>query len=167
MSFTELLRSQGYEPSHRVLASQPVNAPTDVASDLGVAEGTPCRYLRRLLLADGEPVGVSQTWLPSEVLGGHEGLLDPEGLGGGSLYALLQEPPVGLALHRAVETVNPAAADPDAASLLGIEPGSPVLVLKRITFDPDERPVESTRLVFAGDRYEYRVELYRPTGGEG
>ena len=56
-------------------------------------------------------------------------------------------------------------AAPGTAELLGCPAGSPVLVLKRISFDVDERPVESTRLVFAGDRYEYRVELYRPAGG--
>jgi DNA-binding GntR family transcriptional regulator len=35
-------------------------------------------------------------------------------------------------------------------------------VIKRITFTPDDRAVEWTRLLFAGDRYEYRVEMQRP-----
>jgi GntR family transcriptional regulator len=48
------------------------------------------------------------------------------------------------------------------ARLLGCEPASPLLVIRRITFTPEELPVEWTRLLFAGDRYEYRVEMQRP-----
>ena len=57
-SFTELLLSQGYMPEHRLLESSVEPAPIDVAGDLGIEEGASCRYLRRLHLADGEPIGV-------------------------------------------------------------------------------------------------------------
>lgn len=163
-SFTELLRSQGYAPSHRLLASSTVGAPEEVASDLGLEEGAPCRFLRRLFLADGNPVGLAETWLPREVLGPGDELFEHGALEDGSLYELL-EGEVGLALHRAIETVNPSVADARDGGLLRCPPGSPVLLIRRISFDRDERPVESTRLVFAGDRYEYRVEMYRPGPG--
>ena len=56
--------------------------------------------------------------------------------------------------------------DADSAELLGCEPGAPVLAIGRLTFTPAGRAVESTRLLFVGDRYEYRVELHRPALGE-
>lgn len=162
-SFTELLRNQGYEPSHRLLASRVEPADGDVASTLQVAEGAPCRYLRRLFLADGDPVGLAETWLPLEVLGSGDPLLESGGpLEEGSLYELLQGEPIGLDLHRAIETINPGIAGEADSALLGCEPGSPLLVIKRVTYTPEDRPVESTLLLFAGGRYEYRVEMFRP-----
>ncbi len=164
-SFTELVSAQGFEPSHRILASVVVGAPPDVAVELGVGPGTTCRFLRRLMLADGTAVGVAETWLPHDVVGAHEELFDQDRLGGGSLYAVLQSPPLGLVLHRAVESISPGVADSEAAGLLGCGEGSPVLSIKRVTFTPEDRVVEATHLVFAGDRYEYRVELHRPQEG--
>ena len=161
-SFSELLRAQGYEPAHRLIASAVRSAPAAVAEGLEVEEGSPCRFLRRLFLADGDPVGVAETWIPSALLGPHDDLLEHGAIEHGSLYELLQAQPIGLVLARAVETINPGLAEEPDAGLLGCEPGDPLLVIKRISFTPQGRPVEWTQLLFAGDRYEYRVEMQRP-----
>lgn len=162
-SFTENMRAQGHTPSRRVLESRVAVPPPGVATVLGLeADGQRCRFLRRLLSADGQPVGVAETWLPVAVLGAHDDLFDPARLESGSLYDLLQSPPIGLVLHRGVETVRSGLADADHARLLGCEPGAAVLVVDRLTHTPQDRPVEATRMVFAGGRYEYRVEMFRP-----
>lgn len=164
-SFTELASSQGFTPSHRVLSSSTQQAPAEVAAELGLADGAPCRFLRRLFLADGEAVGLAETWLPAAALGGHDELFERERLDQGSMYEALQSEPIGLVLDRAVETISPGAVDAQSAGLLGCEPGAPVLLIRRLTFTPDGSAVEATRLVFVGDRYEYRVELHRPELG--
>jgi GntR family transcriptional regulator len=161
-SFSELLRSQGYTPSHRLLASSMRPASPEVAEGLGLEERAPCRFLRRLFLADGDPVGLAETWLPQTLLGEHDHLFEQGAIEEGSLYELLQGEPLRLFLARAVETINPGLAEEPDAGLLGYEPGSPLLVIKRITFTPEGQAVEWTRLLFAGDRYEYRVEMQRP-----
>jgi GntR family transcriptional regulator len=115
-----------------------------------------------LFLADEDPVGLAETWIPVDALGGHEELLENGAIEKGSLYELLQSEPIKLTLHRAVETIGPGLADDENAILLGLSPGSPLLVITRRTSTPEERAVEWTRLLFAGDRYEYRVELARP-----
>ena len=164
-SFSELAASQGFVPSHRVLSSTATDVPADSAGELGLAEGTRCRLLRRLLLADGEPVGLAETWLPLASLHGHDELLDRDRLDEGSMYEVLQDEPIGLVLDRAVETISPGVADHASAGLLACEAGTPVLLIRRLTFTPERQVVESTRLVFVGDRYEYRVELHRPEPG--
>jgi len=164
-SFTELARSQGFTPSHRVLSSSVEDVPADAAGELGLAEGTRCRYLRRLFLADGSPVGLAETWLPVSVLNGHDDLFDRDRLHEGSMYAVLQSEAIGLVLDHAVETISPSAVDAPSAELLGCDAGAPVLLIRRQTFTPEGRCVESTRLVFVGDLYEYRVELHRPEPG--
>lgn len=154
-SFSELASSQGFRPSHRVLESAVVESPPAVAAELDLAPGAPCRFLRRLLLADGDPVGLAETWLPLDVLRGRDEPFE------GSLYEALEREPIALELHEASETVSPGVADADRARLLGCLPGTPVLLINRVTFAAGGRAVECTRLVFVGDRYEYRVELRR------
>ena len=164
-SFTELASSQGFVPSHRVLSSSEEEAPPDVAAELGLAEGARCRFLRRLFLADGDAVGLAETWLPLDVLHGHGELFDRDRLDQGSMYEVLQSEPIGLVLDHAVETISPGVVDAPSAQLLGCEAGTPVLLIRRLAFSPEGHAVESTRLVFVGDRYEYRVELHRPAPG--
>jgi GntR family transcriptional regulator len=164
-SFTELATSQGFVPSHRVLSSERTELPPEAAEETGLAGGTPCRRLRRLLLADGEPVGLAETLLPLAVLGGHDDLFDRDRLDDGSMYEVLQHEPVGLVLDHAVETISPGVVDAASAGLLECEPGTPVLLIRRVTFASGGGVVESTRLVFVGERYEYRVELRRPPAG--
>jgi GntR family transcriptional regulator len=140
------------------------DAPADVARELGCDEGSPCRFLRRLFLADGNAVGLADTWLPLPALRGHDDLFDRERLDRGSMYEVLRSEPIGLVLDHATETISPGVVDVQSAELLGCEPGTPVLLIRRLTFAPDGRAVESTRLVFVGDRYEYGVELQQPGG---
>jgi GntR family transcriptional regulator len=161
-SFAELASSQGFKPSHRVLSSSVEEAPADVVAELGLAEGARCRFLRRLFLADGDTVGLAETWLPLEVLRGHDDLFARDRLSEGSMYEVLQRDPIGLVLDHAAETITPGVADAGSAALLGCGPGTPVLLIRRLTYSPGGQAVESTRLVFVGERYEYRVELQRP-----
>jgi GntR family transcriptional regulator len=161
-SFSELARSQGFAPSHRMLSSALVTAPEDVAADLGVDHGAQARHLMRLLLADGRVVGLADTWLPHDLIAGSEDLFEEGRLDQGSLYELLQRPPVSLVLHRAEETISASVADTSLATQLECDPGEPVLVVKRISWAPDDRVVESTRLLFVSERYEYRVSMQPP-----
>jgi GntR family transcriptional regulator len=162
LSFSELARSQGFVPSHRMLSSEVVPATESVAGDLAVEPGAPARHLRRLLLADGKVVGLADTWLPHDLIASHDELFEEGRLGSGSLYELLQRPAVSLVLHHAEETISASVADEALAELLGCERGSPVLVVKRVTSTPEDRVVESTRLLFVSERYEYRVAMQPP-----
>lgn len=161
-SFTENMLSQGYEPSRRVLVSMVADPPEDIASRLQLAARRRCRFLRRLLLADQEIVGLAETWLPLDILGSREELFDASRLEEGSLYDLLQGPDIRLDLHRGVEKVHPAVASSQYADFLQCSAESPVLVVDRLTFTSEQRPVEATRMIFAGNRYEYTVEMFRP-----
>lgn len=161
-SFSQLLASQGHRPSHRLLRTEVVEAPAEVARQLDLAPATSCRTLERVLLADDEPVGVSRTWLPRHVLGTHEDDIVRGADAGASLYRLLADTGAGLAPDRGVETIQPAIAGPDERRLLGCAVGTPLLQIRRTTWTAAGAPVEWTELVFLPGRYEYRVELHRP-----
>ncbi len=87
-------------------------------------------------------------------------LFDPSALESGSLYDLLQGPEIGLRLHRGTETIRAGGASVDEARLLECAPSSPTLIVRRVTYTPSDRPIESTVMTFAADRYEYRVDLF-------
>jgi GntR family transcriptional regulator len=161
-SFSELARSQGFVPSHRMLSSEVVTPPEDVTLDLAIEPGAPARHLRRLLLADRRVVGLADTWLPHDLLAAHDELFEEGRLDSGSLYELLQSPPVAVVLQHAEETISASVAEEALAHLLGCDPGSPVLVVKRVTSTPEDRVIESTRLLFVSERYEYRVSMQPP-----
>lgn len=162
-SFKENMLSQGYVPSHRTLASYEAQAPQDVAAKLGVDEATSCRFLRRLLLADGEVIGAAETWIPREMLGEHDRLLEQSVFDEGSLYDLLESPPINLTLEHGAERIGARVADERYAELLGCQPGDPLLSVDRVTYDASERAVEWTHMVFLGSRYEYPVNMNRPS----
>jgi len=45
------------------------------------------------------------------------------------------------------------------ARLLGREPGEPVIVIERLAFDPERRPIEWRRSRGPADRFRYHAEI--------
>lgn len=164
-SFTENMRAQGYTPERRLLRSETVRTPTGLFDEPGFTSQR-CQFVLRLLLADLQPIGVSQTWLPVDALGGRLDLFTADVLESGSLYELLQGPDIGMQLHSGTETVRAERATEEQAELLECSPGDPTLVVRRSSRTRTGRAVEWTVMTFAAVRYEYSVELLRPDGGE-
>ncbi|MHA7277174.1 GntR family transcriptional regulator [Arthrobacter sp. Hz1] len=156
-SFTQNMKSQGYDPKRLLLESAIVDSPPVIQSVTG-SKGS-CQFVRRLLLADGNPIGLAETWLPVESLAGRLDLFNAEILESNSLYELLQGPKIGLQLDRGVETVRAGAASDEEAHHLMCPANSPTLIVRRVSYTPSNRPVEWTVMTFPADRYEYRVEL--------
>jgi GntR family transcriptional regulator len=165
-SFSDLLRGQGYRPSHRLLGTSLAEAPAAVAQGLHLDDGAVCRELARVLSADDDPVGVSRTWLPLDVVGDHDDAITRGAAEGRSLYELLAEASPQLVPARASETIDPVLAGAAEASLLGCEPGTPLLFIRRSSWTASDLPLEWTELRFVPGRYQYRVELHRPDARE-
>ena len=77
-----------------------------------------------------------------------------------SLYELLQSQ-YHLYPARARETYLAAAANAEAAELLGIPVGAPVFTVERVTLLPNERPFEFVQSVVRGDRYTIVLDLVK------
>jgi GntR family transcriptional regulator len=63
-------------------------------------------------------------------------------------------------LWKAEETAEPATANRKEVQLLGIPVGALVLAVRRLSYLASGEPAESVKLVFRGDKYRYRVDLY-------
>jgi len=57
----------------------------------------------------------------------------------------------------AEQTIEAIAATDEASQLLGVEVGSPLLSVERISFDRFSAPVEWVELSYRADRYRFKV----------
>ena len=140
----------------RYLECRRTRATGDIARHLAVRPSDPVVYLRRLLSFEGAPVVLDEIWLPGNLFK----KLTAERLAEytGPLYGLF-ETEFGTRMIRADERIRAVAATTDAAKLLKVAPGSPLLLVERVSYTYGERPVEVRRGLSVTDRYHYRNTL--------
>ncbi|GHF73855.1 GntR family transcriptional regulator [Amycolatopsis bartoniae] len=156
-SYTEDMRAQGREPSSKLIEIEELPSEPEMSKLLGIRSGAKILRMRRLRLADGEPMALETTHLPLSRFRG----LRKHISGGGSLYAVLREQ-FGVQMERAEETIETSLAGPVEAELLGADVGMPVLLLSRHSFGSDGKPVEFVRSIYRGDRYKFVTTLTTP-----
>ncbi len=143
----------------RTLAVVP--ADDQMAAELQIEPDAPVVLLERLRFVEDQPWVLTVTHLPHALVPG----LEHEDLGDRSLYAVLEET-YGVRLAHGRRSVEASAAPQPLAGALGVAPGAPVLVLRSLSFDADDRPVESFVAYHRGDRSRFEVDLVRePVSG--
>jgi GntR family transcriptional regulator len=154
-SYTEGVRRQGRTPGRTLVALEPLPADETQAAHLEIEPGAELLHLERILLSDDEPMGLESTFLPATRFPRLRAEFDP----GTSLYAYVRG--TGVVFDRAVEHIETVLASPREAALLGTSPALPMLLLNRVSRDPDGRPIERVRSLFRGDRFSLVAELRR------
>ena len=152
-SFTQDMVQRGMVPSSRLLAADQMTDP-HLADELGITPSAPIARIRRLRLADGEPMALETTHLPLELC---PGILSLD-LEHRSLYEILQTV-YQLRIKTADESIEGRLAEHGTAALLHIEANSPVLYNTRRTQLEDGRIVEFVRRWYRADRYQFRIRL--------
>jgi GntR family transcriptional regulator len=156
-SYTEDMATTGRRPGSRLLDAAVVPAPDNIAERLELLQPATVERLERLRLADTEPMAVEEVYLDAERFDGIGAAMHH----GTSLYRLLEEA-YGVTLLRAEQTIETVLASPAEASLLETGTGLPLLLLTRISWDEQGRPVEYVRSLYRGDRYRLVAHLSRP-----
>lgn len=123
------------------------------ASLLGVPADTESTYLTRKKLKNGEPVSIMTTWIPSHIVSPHE---LRERFDASITEFFLDDADHKLAT--ATAWVSAAGADKDEAAALGVEVGSPLVVLREIFFDKSGNALCECRNVFVSDSIELKVD---------
>ncbi|TAM84861.1 MAG: GntR family transcriptional regulator [Jatrophihabitans sp.] len=156
-SFTEQAAANGLVASSRLLGAQRTRADAEVAERLGLQVGDPVHRLDRLRLADGRPMAVETSLLSARRFPHLMRRMRTTG----SLHALLKDH-YGVELRRGQETIDTIPAAPREASLLQTDVGSPMLVVKRNSFDAAGQAVEWGTTWFRGDRITLIAYLASP-----
>lgn len=133
-------------------------APADdaVASLLELRLGDPVVHIERLRLVDGEPWVYAVTDIPASIVPG----LENEDLAEQSLYALM-ESKYGIRIVRGRRGVEADLAGTRMARLLGVRRSDPLLVLRSVSVDADNVPVERFVAYHRADRSRFEVDLER------
>ncbi|RHW24304.1 GntR family transcriptional regulator [Nocardioides immobilis] len=151
-SFTEDMAGRGTVAESRTILAERVKAPAGVARALGLTPREPVLRWRRLRLADGSPVCLSDAYLSASLL---PGLLDGADLPA-SLYDELSSR--GRRPTWAEDSLSAGVATPEEAALLECQEGSVVIRLTRRALWED-RPIEISRSVYRADQHTISFQL--------
>jgi GntR family transcriptional regulator len=143
-------------PESRILEREAVVAPAHIAAALRLPEGAEVIRLSRLRLLDAKPILAEEIWLPqarfAPLLTVEEGEL-------GDLLYPAYERLCDEIIARGEETLTAATADPDDVRLLGLTPGAAVIVIERLAFGYDGKPVEWRRTHGPAASFRYQIEI--------
>ena len=153
MTFTQEMTRAGRVPSSRVLTQAIRPSSVDEATTLQIPVRQPVVELRRLRLADGEPIVLETAVL----IGATAPAVMTADLSSASLHETLAH--ADIVLRRGTGTITAAAATAEDARLLGIRLGDPLLVERRVIADGHGRRIEATESRYAAGRYGLEVQF--------
>lgn len=157
-SYTEGAVKMGRVPGRISVIWREIAATAELAAALDIAEGATVIHLERILLADGQRIGLESTYLSAARFG----FLDPS-LGAASfdpttsLYAAIRSR--GVEFGSAVERIETVLPSPREAELLESTTAMPMLLLNRRSLDVDGTPIETVRALYRGDRVAFEAIL--------
>jgi len=155
-AWTEEADQRGQRGGQRIVHAGEVPAPPEVATSLGVAPGTTVVVRQRVMLLDGAPVELTDTYYPADVARGTR-LAETAKIPGGAVTFLAS---LGFEPRRIHEEVYARLAAAHEREALGLTEGEPVLCMTRVT-DDGARAFQVDLTVFpaAGQRLRYDLRV--------
>jgi GntR family transcriptional regulator len=152
--FTKGMQRRGYTPGAKVITFEKRPVEASVAKELQLPVSTPVYYIRRLRLVNQEPVMLETFTVPVRRVPG----LERYDLVDRSAYEVM-ETEYGISVTRARQSLEPVIATEYEAELLGVRPGAPLMLERRLSFDQDGQPVEYGKDLYRGDRFRFVTEI--------
>ncbi len=145
------LADRGMHPTSTVSGIERALAPAAVARRLGLAQDELLLHFQRVLLTEGRPFAENDIYIraPEDFQPREAELVD-----GGSAFALLERG-YGITLERAEHEAWATAANAEQAALLGIEPGSPLLMIDTVFFARGGVPVGWRSAAHLPEEFKY------------
>jgi GntR family transcriptional regulator len=153
-SFSDDMRLRGLTPGSRTLEFRTIPAGARLGRILHVSPSEPVLSVKRLRLADEEPMAVELLHVPEALFPG----LTARDLEESSFYDLLVSR-YGIEIVGGTQTVEPTVTNEEESSTLGVPLHSPALLFERITQSAAGETVEYTSSIYRGDRYRLVSEL--------
>jgi GntR family transcriptional regulator len=155
-SFSEDMTRRGMAPGSTVLAFDIAHAGAKFGHRLKVSPGAEVYTIRRLRLADEEPMAIESLTVPRKLLPD----LTADDLESASFYTLLAQR--GVTIAAGVQTIEPTVTSEEESEVLGVPLHSPAFLFERVTESGGGEVVEFVRSVYRGDRYRLVSELRQP-----
>lgn len=152
--FYQDMVERGLRPGTRVLHQNVNPASENVARFLNIEPGEKVIDIQRLRFINEEPIQLVTTYLPYEICPA----LASVDLADRSLYKFL-ESECGVFIAKGRRFIEAVLANEAEATLLGIDRGTPLLMLDSISYVESGQPVEYYHALHRGDRSRFEVEL--------
>lgn len=151
------LNEQGLATTSRVVELERIEAPEEVRLPLGLEVHEDVLRLGRIIYVKGVPLVWASTYLctPPNYLPEKAELERT-----GTIFPLIDQA-FGIRFTREEQNIWAAAASPDEAEALGVEPGAPVLVAETTMFTSDGQPGGWRRAVHRAEEFKYAFGLSR------
>ncbi|GGM00147.1 MULTISPECIES: GntR family transcriptional regulator [Micromonospora] len=130
--------STGKRGTQHITAARELAAPPEVAEALRLAPDTPVVLRQRVMLLDGQPVELTDSYYPGSIATGTP-LADLAKIPGGAVTLLAT---LGHAPGHAVDDITARLPTLREQHDLDISEQDPVIVLTRVTFDTNDTPFE-------------------------
>jgi len=157
LSYAEEIMSRGMKAGSQLVKIQLQIPAWKIRNILQLNKGDKIIRLKRIRLADGEPMAIQISHLPYTLCPEiYQGEYDWDTQ---SLAAALED--LGLKMVKATQRVYSSVADEENASLLNITQGEPLLVVERTCLLKDSTPIEYAIIHNRGDRWDFIMELKR------
>lgn len=154
-SFTEDMKKRGLNPTSKLIHFEIIPANSFIANELKINEYAPVYEIKRIRLADGEPMALETNYLSANMV---KGLT--EEVVNASIYAYIEEK-LNLRIAHADQLIESIKASVEDEKLLKIEKGHPMLYIQRNTYLQDGTPLELVKSVYRGDRYKFHIKMNR------
>ncbi|MGH9652917.1 MAG: GntR family transcriptional regulator [Bryobacteraceae bacterium] len=152
--FATGMEQQGFHPTWKNLKIDVARSEAKIAKPLNLAPGARVIRLERLRLLNEEPYFLQTSYLPEKLFPG----LERENHDGLALYDILEQKYHVQPVH-CRDTFEPALVHRREAKLLQVPVRSAGMLLERIAYDAEGRPVELSRGVIRGDRWRLTADL--------
>ncbi len=147
-------RDHGELNKNSVLLGIQVGEDVEAQNALALSNDQLIKHITRIRILDGVPAIIENSYLPSDLVPDIESY-DMEQL---SIYDLLEDT-YGCQILRAKEFLDTCVTDYDSSKLLEVPEGTSVFLVKRITYDQKDRPIEFRVSIIRSDKFTFSVEL--------
>ncbi|HHY34400.1 MAG TPA: GntR family transcriptional regulator [Firmicutes bacterium] len=154
--FTEQMEERGLKPSSRVLTLQKRLPEPFLRSSLALPVGREVYELKRLRLANCEPIALETMFLPVTLVPG----LEQKDLEKISIYRFVEDD-LGLKIIGATQTIEAERPPEDVARFLGLPVDGLTLRMKNVTYLENMRPLCFVDCYYRADRYIFTVSMPR------
>src|SRR3954468_6879063 len=153
-SFSEDMRRRGMTAGSKTIELRQTHAGAAVGRALNVSPDSRVVLIRRLRLADGEPMALEPRQFPADRVPG----LTREALENASFYELLEKD-YGVVIASGIQSIEPTVTNEGEWGVRGVPLHSPASLFERTSRTATGETVEFVRSLYRGDRYRLVAEL--------
>ncbi|HKM97865.1 MAG TPA: GntR family transcriptional regulator [Buttiauxella sp.] len=147
--FSQQVVLRGKKPNTLWVNKRVVKCSPEVAEQLAVAEDSDVFLLKRIRYVDEDAVSVEESYVPAELIADVDDI-------GVSLYDYFRSQ--NIIPQRTRSRVSARMPDSEFQSHIKLETPVPVLVIKQVAFDPQNRPIEYSISYCRSDLYIFICE---------